>query len=230
MKTLKFVVAIISVVVLSVGNMSAQKYKWTKYYLEMGFLGGGSFYLGDANDQIFKNTRPTAGMFLKYKHNGHWETKMQLTAGQAGIGTFEDKDHKPYERITTFGDLSVIAEFNFFNYGAMQLEQGAAKVSPYIFAGLGVSYFNKGLAPIMPFGIGAKWKMSNRTNLGIYWSMQKTLWNDNFDLIDNPLELKKTMWNNNDWYSTCAIYFSFDFLEICPSCSDGRRTYFYQGY
>ncbi len=216
--------------VVSSTNIFAQKYKWKKYYMEIGVLGGGSFYIGDANEQFFHDTRPTAGLFAKYKFNGHWETKLQLTAGQAGIGTFVNQAGEEENRITTFGDVSLMGEFNFFNYGAMKLEPGASPVSPYIFAGFGASYFNNGIVPIIPFGLGVKWKISNRWNLGTYWSMQKTLWNDNFDLIENPLNLKTSMWNNNDWYSTLAIFISFDFLEICPSCKDGRRTYFYQGY
>ncbi len=209
-----------------VPNMSAQKYKWSHYYMEAGLFGGGSFYLGDANEKLFKGTRPAAGLFAKYKFNGYWELKLQGTVGQAKIGEFENEG----DRITTFGDLALMAEFNFFNFGAMSLEPNASRVSPYIFVGVGGAYFNDGVAPILPFGLGVKWSVTNRLNLGMFWSMQKTLWNDNFDLIDNPLNQEQGMWNNNDWYSTAGIYISFNFWEICPNCKDGRKNYFYYGY
>ncbi|MDR3327324.1 MAG: hypothetical protein LBT04_04245 [Prevotellaceae bacterium] len=225
-KQAKVTVLILSISLLTTTHRSsAQKYKWTNYYLETGILGGGSFYLGDVNEKLFNNMQPTTGLFLKRKFNGHWSIKLQATGGQAGIGRFDDKFRK-----TTFFDLSAIAEFNFFNFGAMQLEPFASPVSPYIFVGLGGAYFNKNVAPIVPFGVGAKYHFAERFNLGIYWSMQKTLWNDNFDLVNNPLGLNAGIWNNNDWYSTCAVYLSIDFWQICPSCLDGRKKYYYNKY
>ena len=203
-------------------NIMAQKYKWTRYYMEFGLLGGGSFYLGDVNEKLFANMLPTAGLYLKYKFNGHWEAKMQATGGQAGITKIDNKLQR-----TTFFDLAFIGEFNFFNFGAMSLDPYASKVSPYIFAGIGAAYFNGNVAPIVPFGLGVKWNFAKRMNLGAYWSMQKTLWNDNFDLVNNPLGLNAGMWNNRDWYSTVALTLSIDFWEICPACQDGQKKYYY---
>ena len=213
------------IVCVAMPHVYSQKYKWTKYYMEVGALGGGSFYLGDVNTKLFNKTMATGGAFLKYKFNGRWEAKLQSTSGMAGIGDVGGKDVK-----TFFADAALSAEFNFFNFAVMSLEPGASNISPYIFAGLGVSYFNDNVAPIVPMGLGVKWRFAKRWNLGAYWSFQKTLWNDNFDLVDNSLNLPKSMWNNNDWYSTAALYISFDFWEICPSCRDGRPDYFYQGY
>ena len=190
MRYIKLLVAAL-IFSLSTYSVSAQTdYKWKKYYMEAGILGGGSYYLGDANKIPFNYMLPTGGLFLKYKFDGHWELKLQSTVGQAGIGIFDGVMQK-----TTFGDLALIAEFNFFN---------------------------KGGAPILPFGLGVKWYFADRLNLGLYWSTQKTLYNDNFDLIDNPLKLRKGLWINNDWYSTLAVYFSVNFWEICPTCIDGR--------
>ncbi len=217
MRYIKLLVAAL-ILSLSTYSVSAQTdYKWKKYYMEAGILGGGSYYLGDANKIPFNYMLPTGGLFLKYKFDGHWELKLQSTVGQAGIGIFDGVMQK-----TTFGDLALIAEFNFFNYASMRLEPGSSRVTPYIFAGLGASIFNKGGAPILPFGLGVKWYFADRLNLGLYWSTQKTLYNDNFDLIDNPLKLRKGLWINNDWYSTLAVYFSVNFWEICPTCIDGR--------
>ncbi|MDR0829898.1 MAG: hypothetical protein LBN95_07285 [Prevotellaceae bacterium] len=196
----------------------SQKYKYTKYYLEAGVLGGGSFYLGDVNEKLFANMLPTFGAFVKYKFNGHWEIKLQSTAGQAGIGEFDGKFSK-----TTFVDVAAIGEFNFFNFAVGQLEPYSSKVAPYIFAGVGASFFNGGVAPIVPFGLGVKYHFGKRWNIGAYWGMTKTLWNDNFDLVDNPLKLNKGMWNNNDWYSTVGVYISINCFEICKACIDGRR-------
>ena len=217
---LKYIFCIILLIITSLccSKTYSQKYKYTKYYLEAGILGGGSFYLGDVNSIPFKNMLPTFGIFAKYKFNGHWEIKLQATGGQAGIGIFDNKYRK-----TTFVDVAAMAEFNFFNFASMQLETGSSKVSPYIFAGIGVSFFNGGAAPIVPFGLGVKYHFGKRWNIGAYWSATKTLWNDNFDLVNNPLGLNAGMWNNNDWYSTVGAYISINFWEICAKCQNGLK-------
>lgn len=213
----KRILLALAVLLITANTVFSQTdYKWTKYYMEAGILGGDSYYLGDANETPFKYMLPTGGLFLKYKFNGHWEIKLQATLGQAGIGEFDGKMRK-----TSFTDLAFITEFNFFNYASMRLEPGTSRVSPYIFGGLGLSSFNQVAAPIVPFGIGVKWYFANRLNLGMYWSTQKTLGNDKFDLIDNPLGIRTNLWLNNDWYSTIAVYLSINFWKICPACIDG---------
>lgn len=203
---------------------SAQRYK--KYYLEVGLLGGSSFYLGDINKQVFANMLPTAGGFAKYKFNHHWELKFQATSGEAGIGILDDGSF----RKTFFVDGALISEFNFFNYAAGPYEPFSSKVSPYIFAGIGVSVFNSSVAGILPFGIGVKYRMTNRLNIGAYWSMNKVIGSDNFDNIDNPLGLNRSIWNNTDWYSTTAIYVSIDLWEKCAPCRDGSKKYKHQSF
>ena len=212
-----FCIILLIITSLCCSKAYSQKYKYTKYYLEGGILGGGSFYLGDANSTLFKNMLQTYGVFAKYKFNGHWEAKLQATGGQAGIGIFDNKLRK-----TTFVDLAAIGEFNFFNFATMQLEPGSSQVSPYIFAGIGASFFNGSVAPIVPFGLGVKYHFGKRWNIGAYWGATKILWNDNFDLVDNPLGLNPGMWKGNDWYSTVGAYISINFWEICSGCIDVR--------
>ena len=99
------------IVCVAMPHVYSQKYKWTKYYMEVGALGGGSFYLGDVNTKLFNKTMATGGAFLKYKFNGRWESKFQTTSGMAGIGDVGGKEVK-----TFFADAALIAEFNFFNF------------------------------------------------------------------------------------------------------------------
>lgn len=221
----RLVLALLAMFLLTHGSLTAQKYKWKHYYMEAGLLGGGSFSLGDYNERLFRNMQPTVGAFAKYKFNGHWELGLKSTVGRADIGSWKGEKHH-----TTFADLALIGEFNFFNYGTMSLEPYASRVSPYIFLGLGGSYFNSRVAPILPFGLGVKWNVTNRLNIGASWSMQKTLWSDSFDGIDNPLGQRQGIWDNQDWYFTLSIYISINFWEICPSCRDGRKNYFYNNY
>ena len=39
------------------------------YHSEIGALGGSSFYMGDYNNQLFKNTQPAYGIIFRQKFN-----------------------------------------------------------------------------------------------------------------------------------------------------------------
>ena len=102
MRYIKLLVAAL-ILSLSTYSVSAQTdYKWKKYYMEAGILGGGSYYLGDANKIPFNYMLPTRGLFLKYKFDGRWEAKLQSTVGQAGIGEING-----VMRNTTFLDFAL---------------------------------------------------------------------------------------------------------------------------
>ncbi|MDR1592822.1 MAG: DUF6089 family protein [Prevotellaceae bacterium] len=207
-----FPIVLLPVMFMLTVPSSAQRYK--TYYLELGILGGGSYYLGDVNNTLLNNMLTTAGAFFKYRFNNRWELKFQVSGGQTGIAVFDES-----MRRTTFVDGAVIGEFNFFNYGATPFNPHTYNITPYIFAGLGFSTFHLDVGGVVPFGVGVKWRIAQRFNLGAYWSSQKVIWNDNFDGIDNPLGLNQGGWNNTDWYSTVAMYFSVDLWERCAPCA-----------
>ena len=186
------------------------------FYGEVGVTGGCGFVLGDENRMLFNYVQPLGGAFLKYKFNGHYELRAQLDGGLLGIHNRDNANlTSPYV------GLQVLGEFNFFNYGVKKWEAYRTWATPTIFVGLGVMYFNEThFAATFPFGVGAKFKLSNRINIGAYWMMAK-VFSDNLDYTNNPLGLNKGFWTNRDWYSTLQMYLSVNFYKRCAPCRDG---------
>ncbi|MDO4190147.1 MAG: hypothetical protein Q4D14_00470 [Bacteroidales bacterium] len=206
----KIVVVLCLFLALITTTLSAQTYR--KYRMEVGVLGGGSFSLGDVNHIPFAHLEPTLGAFLKYKFNGHWEIKFEGTGWKSGVGMVNNT-----YKATPFGQGAIMGEYNFYNYGGSPYEDYPSNVTPYVFWGLGLMVFEGGVAASMPFGLGVKWRIGKRFNLGAYWSMQK-LSSDKFDGVDNPDHLNGTFLMNRDWNSTVAVYLSIDFWKICAPC------------
>ena len=184
------------------------------FYGEVGVTGGGGFVLGDTNDFLFKYTQPVGGAYLKYKINGRWETRLQLDGGLLG---YSEGQKTPYI------GLQALGEFNFFNYGVKRWEAHYSWFTPSLVAGLGLfSCLNDEpkFTATIPLGLGVKFKLSNRINLGAYWMVSKVI-SDKVDNKPNPNE-EYGRWNNQDWYSTAQIALSVNFYKICAPCRSGK--------
>ena len=160
----------------------------------------------------------TYGGFVKYKLDKRYSFGLQVAGGRVRIPSFEDFAAAK----TPFVDIEAIAEFNFFDFGYDRLKSLTKRATPYIFVGVGCVTYNRTAAFTIPFGVGGKFKLSERFNLGIAWSMNK-VFNDNFDNIDNPRGLNKSGLINNDWYSKITLYLSFDFWQYCRTCYSGLK-------
>lgn len=185
------------------------------FYGEMGFTGGCGFILGDTNDFLFQYSKPVGGLYTKYKINGRWEARLQLDGGFLG-----------YDKGLNSGyvGLQALGEFNFFNYGVKKWEADYSWFSPCLVAGLGVVLFDLSGKPkftmTLPMGVGMKFKLNNRTNLGFYWTVSK-VFSDKMDNTPNPNGEYGKFWNNQDWYSTAQVFLSFNFYKICAPCRNG---------
>ena len=185
------------------------------FYGEVGLTGGGGFVLGDTNDFLFKYTQPVGGAYLKYKINGRWETRLQLDGGLLGYSEGQK---------TSYVGLQALGEFNFFNYGVKRWEANYSWFTPSLVAGLGLFSYSLNDEPkftaTIPLGIGFKFKLSNRINLGAYWMVSKVI-SDKVDNAANP-NGEYGKWNNQDWYSTAQIALSVNFYKICAPCRSGK--------
>ncbi len=204
----------LSIVILCITAYSAKSQD--TFYGEVGVTGGGGFVLGDTNDFLFKYTQPVGGVYLKYKINGRWETRLQLDGGLLGYAS---------EQKTAYVGLQALGEFNFFNYGVKRWEAHYSWFTPSLLAGLGVVTYNLENGPkftaTVPLGLGVKFKLSNRINLGAYWMVTK-VFSDKLDASPNPNGEFGKFWNNQDWYSTAQISLSLNFYKICAPCRRGK--------
>lgn len=202
-------------------SVSAQKNREQyRYYMEAGLQGGCAFYLGDVNTVLFNQLGPSFGGFAKYKVDGHHEVGFDLTGGMAGIQTVNN-----VKQMTDCIDFSLLYTFNFWNYGAKKYQENASIVTPFIFVGLGTTFYNfeaRLLGVNVPFGLGVKYKFARRWNVGASWTMHKLV-TDNFDNVNDPYRLNRGVFNNKDLFSTFGIFLSVDFLEICAPCRNNNR-------
>ena len=188
-----------------------------RFYGEIGVTGGCGFVLGHTNNFLFQYSQPLGGMYAKYKANGRWEARLQVDGGTLGYA--ENKK-------TGYLGLQALGEFNFFNYGVKKWEDGYSWFSPSLVAGLGIIAYDISGKPkftaTLPMGLGLKFKLNNRVNVGAYWMVSK-VFSDKLDGASNPNGEYGKFWNNQDWYSTAQIYLSFNFYKICAPCHNGVK-------
>lgn len=221
---------IIIVFILLSAPLAAQE-----YIHELGGALGTSFYLGDANKtKLYLNPGLAGGVTYRYNINFHWVVKADLTVGKVSGSTQDSENKFPFdgERMfkRTFADVGAQMEFNFLPFSDKYEYLGAKPFTPYISAGVGATlasgdktFFNAHI----PLGVGLKYKLSNKLNVGVEFSMRK-LFGDDFDVteegtdwnLDSPYGIKSGFLKNRDWYSLTMIFLTWNFgLRNDPCCN-----------
>lgn len=183
--------------VLSVAS-AAQARKRDYVQQQMGLFLGGSYYIGDLNPRKhFSMSRPALGVFYRYAPNYRAAFRVALTYGEIRGNDAKSKEPDQIERNLNFKsriyELNVTSEFNFVEY---RIGLNKYRFTMYVFAGLGVFYFNpqanigngyEALKPIqtegkkyplvqpnIPFGLGLKWAVGKKMGLGLEWGPRRT--------------------------------------------------------
>jgi hypothetical protein len=214
---------------LFVNNAKAQEFKH-----EVGGALGTSFYLGDANKtKFYQHPGIAAGVLYRYNINFHWAIKANLLAGTVSGNTADADNVFPFAQQAafkrTFIDLGGQIEFNFLPFCDKFSYRDAKPYTPYIFTGAGTTFatgnnlfFNANI----PIGIGFKYKIKERLNIGFEFSMRK-LFGDDFDVTEKnadwdlnaPYGIESSFLKNRDWYSLTMIFLTWDFgLRNDPCC------------
>lgn len=213
---------------ISITELNAQD----DYKFEIGAMAGTSFYMGDANKtKLYQNSGFSGGIIFRYNKDLRWSLKNNFVIGQVSGSTHQSGDQFPYGNQSsfsrTFYELGSQIEFNFFNYSDKFAYLGSKRISPYVFTGVGLTlgsgektFFDANI----PLGIGVKYKLRDRLNLGFEFSFRK-LFSDSFDSpdrnakpdLDNPYAISSSTLKNKDWYSLTMITLTWDFgLRVCP--------------
>lgn len=221
----KLVLAIFTLLTLLIPTRVAAQ---EDYRFDIGGGIGMTGYLGDANSAfLYQHPSWDVELLLRYIGNPRWAFKTNFYVGGLSGNTANMANVYPtdqhYSFSTTFYELGEMAEFNFFNYGMGQRYQKLKRFSPYITAGLSATLWSVGgqtsAAFTLPFGIGAKFKINRRLNLGLEFLMKK-VFTDRLDgpQLDDPLGIKSSFVKNTDWYSTLTITLSYEFSKRCQTC------------
>lgn len=199
------------------------------YRFDFGAGLGMTGYLGDANTaNLYQNPSWDAELFLRYIFNPRIAIKTNFYVG--GLrGNSEQMtnvfpDGRNFKFSTTFYELGELFEFNFFNFGMGERYRKLKRVSPYITAGLGATLWTvdksvyAGLT--IPMGIGVKFKVNERLNLGLEFLMKK-VFSDRLDGkdLEDPYTIKSAFAKNTDWYSTLTLTVSYEFSKRCATCN-----------
>lgn len=224
MKRLHKILLIFLLTLIPLGVSAQEDYRFD--------IGGGigmTGYLGDANtSNLWSRPGFDAELLFRYLPNPRWGIKTNFyvgtLSGDSSKMTNVFPDGNSYKFSTTFFELGEMAEFNFFNFGIGESYRKLKRISPYITAGLGVTGWSVdgkfGAALNIPIGVGVKYKLSERWDLGFEFLMKKTFTDrlDGADL-DDPQGIKSSFMKNTDWYSTMTVTISYQFSKRCATCN-----------
>ena len=222
---------LISVLILlfttvNISSVSAQE----NYRAEIGINGGGSFYLGEGNNALFRNIQPAFGLIYRQKFNpriaGHINWNNTSTVGKAILA---DGSTEQYNNVVNVVDFC--GEFNFFDLEKKEYKPFSKNFSPFIFAGIGGMIYNSEIAQTfsesisIPFGVGFKVMLGERFNLNLIWS-NRLLFSDKLEGIESLNDASRLNGSNifnKDLLSTISLGLTFNIFKDKCDCSDETR-------
>lgn len=212
-------IAILLMALCSTAN--AQEYRY-----EIGAGLGMSGYLGDVNKSNFlKHPGFAGGALFRYLPNTRWAVKANVFAGSISGNSADDKMSFPggasYSFSSTLIDVGAQVEFNFFDYGIGARYMKLKRLSPYLTIGVGGTMAsgngNSSFAVNMPIGVGVKFKLKERLNLGFEFTMRK-VFGDKLDGLSDLNGVKSSFAKNTDWYSFALFSITYEFSKRCKKC------------
>lgn len=220
----------ITLLMCMLAGYTARTYAQTdpEYRMEIGAGIGTMNYLGDYNSNLTGNIQPSVTLVARRIFNPYMGLKANLTYGKmkgnaADEDTYyPDQGETPYSFDNTLVDLSLTYEYNFWPYGTGRDYRGAKRLTPFIFAGIGGTYAGGEQKDVftanVPLGLGIKYKVGQRTNLGVEWAMHFSL-SDKLDGRQDPYTIQSTgPFKNTDCYSTLLVTFTYSFMAKCRTC------------
>jgi len=223
--------SIVMLITFSGATAVAQEYKY-----EIGGMLGASMYMGDANQTaLLRGFNPAGGLVFRRNFNFRWALKTDLMMGRITGNTkntdnvFPNRGEASFAR--NFFEAGGQIEFNFLPYSDKFAYLNTSKIAPYLLTGLGfaVAPAGKGRtfgSVYFPLGIGVKYKIRNRINLGVEYAVHK-LFSDSFDApdkegfnLDNPYKIRSGLLKNKDWYNTLMFSVTWDFGPNDRKCTN----------
>ena len=122
----------------------------------------------------------------------------------------------------TMADLCATYEYNFWPYGTGRDYRGAKRLTPFVFGGLGATFAKTDDKNVftanVPIGIGVKYKLADRMNLGVEWCVHFSL-SDKLDGMADPYGITSSgAFKNTDCYSALQVTLTYSFMAKCRTC------------
>ena len=120
-------------------------------------------------------------------------------------------------------DLGLSFEYNFWPYGTGREYRGAKRLTPFVFLGIGGTYAKTGDESVftanVPIGVGVKYKLGRRLNLGLEWAAHFSL-SDKLDGVADPYGIESSgLFKNTDCYSMLKFTITYSFMPKCKICN-----------
>ena len=210
-----------------IGQLKAQDDP--QYRMEIGAGLGMVSYEGDFNGNVFGNMQPMGGVVGRYNFDPYKTLRLSATYGKLKGSSkdvktyYPDYADQPYEFNNSLVDVSLVFEYNFWPYGTGRDYRGAKRLTPYIYGGLGATSVSGGSKSVftanVPIGIGVKYKMTERLNLGVDWGIHFSL-SDELDGVKDPYQVKSSgAFKNTDCYSMLQVSLTYSFKAKCRTCN-----------
>ena len=198
-----------------------------EYRMEVGVGTGLVGYLGDYNSNITKCLQPSGAIVLRRNFNPYMGLKLTGTVGKLKASYKDENTYYPENAEYSFSrsmvDVSVAYEYNFWPYGTGFDYRGAQRFTPYLYIGLGGTYVtgnsNNTFAMNIPLGLGVKYKVAERLNLGLEWGIHFAL-SDKLDDVVDPYSIKSSgAFKNKDAFTTLQLSLTYSFAAKCRTCN-----------
>lgn len=200
-----------------------------EYKMEIGAGVGVVSYEGDFNGSIVGNMQPSASLILRRVLNPYMGLKLDLSYGKlkgssADVDTwYPELAEKPVSFSNTLIDLGLSYEYNFWPYGTGREYRGAKRLTPFVFLGIGATYVDtageSAFTANVPLGVGVKYKLGKRLNLGLEWAMHFSL-SDKLDGVADPYGIESSgLFKNTDCYSMLKLTLTYSFMPKCKICN-----------
>ena len=205
-----------------------------EYRYEVGVMVGGNSYYGDANySSLMKNMNIMGGIVGRYNINPRLAVKANLAVARISGSTADFDNRFPGGDVDfsrTLYDLGAQFECHFFAYGDGSGYKRTHRLAPYIFAGAGVTFAPEHAENVftmnLPVGLGVKYKIAPRINLGCELSFRFTL-SDDLDVtketapvLSDPYGIKSSGFKNKDSYSFLSISVTYDLSPKYRKCNN----------
>ena len=211
-------------------TLTASAQQDDEYLMEIGGGMGMVSYQGDFNGKITSGMQPAGAIVWRRLLNPYMGFRVTGMMGKLkGDATrvetyYPDETTRAYSFDRSFTDVSVTYEYNFWPYGTGRDYRGAKRITPFVFDGIGATYLSCGEKKVftanVPIGLGIKYKLKERLNVGLEWSMHFSL-SDELDGIADPYGIKSSgAFKNTDCYSGLMLTLTYSFKSKCRTCNN----------
>lgn len=211
-------------------TLTASAQQDDEYLMEIGGGVGMVAYQGDFNGKITSGMQPAGAIVWRRLLNPYMGFRVTGMMGKLkGDATrvetyYPDETTRAYSFDRSLTDISVTYEYNFWPYGTGRDYRGAKRLTPFVFGGIGATYVSGGEKKVftanVPIGLGIKYKLKERLNVGLEWSMHFSL-SDELDGMADPYGIKSSgAFKNTDCYSGLMLTLTYSFKSKCRTCNN----------